>query len=156
VLRNNVSIDPFAPDAGSGANQCGAGETLWRPDARAALTYKAGVVLNAGFTTGALTMARVEEGGLPQPGSNPPSLVVYIRALGLQAGDVQSLTLLDPAGKILAGDTAPPLPGDKATILRFIGKPRPAKGWAHGLYRANYTVKRGGAVVLQRSVDVTL
>ncbi|MCL6547041.1 MAG: M23 family metallopeptidase, partial [Bryobacteraceae bacterium] len=156
VRRDNVVIDPFAPEAGARPNQCGAGEGLWRPDARAALTYNDRVVLNAGFTTGAITMAQLEAGGLTRASSAAPALVVYVRSLGLQAQDVQSLTLLDPAGRVLAASANDPLPRDQAQRLLFIGKPRPASGWANGRYRATYTVKHGGQVVLERSVEVTL
>jgi hypothetical protein len=156
VRQNNVVIDPFAPGPGSGPGQCGTGEDLWRPEARAALLYKARTVLNAGFTTGAVTMTQLEAGGLARPNASTPALVVYIRALGLQAQDVQSLTLLDPAGKVLAVSTSEPLPRDQAQRLLFVGKPRPTAGWAKGRYRASYTVKHSGAVVLERSLDVTL
>jgi len=156
VRQDNVVIDPFAPDAGVAPNQCSAGEDLWRPEARAALAYKDRVVLNAGFTTSALTMAQLETGGLARANVAAPALVVYVRALGLQAQDVQLLTLLDPAGKVLATSAAEPLSRDQAQRLFFVGKPRPAAGWPRGRYTAAYTVKHGGKVVLKRSLEVTL
>lgn len=156
VRRDNVVIDPFAPEAGAGPNTCGSGENLWRPDARAVLAYKDRVVLNTGFTTGALTMAQLEAGGLTPASPAAPALVVYVRALGLQAQDVQSLTLLDPTGKVLAASANEPLPRDQAQRLLFVGKPRPAAGWSRGRYRAAYTVKHAGRVVLERSWEVTL
>jgi len=156
VRKDGVVVDPFAPAAASGPGQCGGGEDLWRPDARAALAYKARVVLNAGFTTAAVTMAQVEAGGLTTPKSDAPALIVYVRALGLQARDVQSMTLLDPKGQVLASSAQEPLPRDQAQRLFYIGKPRPMTGWASGRYRAHYTVKREGVVVLERSLEVTL
>jgi hypothetical protein len=83
-------------------------------------------------------------------------LVVYIRALGLKAEDVQSLTLTDPSGKTLAASALESVPRDQAQRLLYVGKPRPAAGWPSGRYRATYVVKRGGAIVLERSLDVTL
>lgn len=154
VLRDGVAIDPFAPDPGR-AGQCGAGGDLWTPDARAALAYKARVVLNAGFTTGAITMDQVEDGGLARPSRDAP-LVAYVRALGLRAGDVQSLTLLDPAGKVLAASKPEPLPRDQAQRLLYVGKPRPAEGWTPGRYRARYTVTRDNAIVLEKTLEMAL
>ncbi len=154
VLRNGVAIDPFAPDSGRGG-QCGAGEDLWRPDARAALAYKARVVLNAGFTTGAVTMDQIEDGELAKP-NRDAALVVYVRALGLQAGDIQSLTLLDPSGKILAASKPDPLPRAQAQRVLYVGKPSPAGGWTAGRYRAHYTVSRDGAIVLRKTLEMPL
>lgn len=155
VRKNNVVTDPFAPTPGAGG-QCGAGEDLWRPEARAALAYKDSVVLNAGFTIGAVTMAQVELGGLARPTMNAPALVVYVRALGLRAGDIQSLSLVDPTGKVLAATNADQVPRNQAQRLLYVGKPRPANGWRPGRYSATYTVKREGGIVLERSLDASL
>jgi hypothetical protein len=154
VRRNNVVLDPFAP--GSGPGQCGGGENMWTPQASAALTYKPRVVLNAGFTTGALTMEQIEGGNLARPDQKTSMLVVYVRALGLQAGDIQSLVLQDPTGHTLASTTAPPLPRDQAQRMMYIGKPRPSSGWAGGRYRAVYQVKHGETLVLERALDMGL
>ncbi len=155
VRKNNVVIDPFAPGPGA-SGQCGSDQDLWRPDARAALAYKERAVLNAGFTTGPVTMAQVENGGLPRPGANAPALVVYVRALGLQQGDVQSLSITDPSGKVLAASSADPVPRNQAQRLLYVGQPRPAAGWPKGRYSAAYTVKREGRVVLERTLGANL
>jgi hypothetical protein len=155
VRRNNQVVDPFAPLQG-GPGQCGAGEDLWRPEARTALAYKDRVVLNAGFTTAAVTMAQVEAGGLPAIGASAPILVVYVRALGLRAQDMQTLTVLDPAGKVLVASTTEPLPRDQAQWLLYAGKRRPTTGWAPGRYRAHYVVKHDGRPVLTRDLEITL
>lgn len=155
VRKNNVVIDPFAPAAGP-KGQCGTGDDLWRPEARAGLAYKDRVVLNAGFTTGAVTMAQVELGGLARPNTNAPALVVYIRALGLREGDLQSLSITDSSGKLLAANNADPVPRNQAQRLLYVGKPRPVTGWLPGRYSATYTVRREGRVVLERSLDTNL
>lgn len=156
VKKGDVVIDPFAPDPGGKSDQCGSGSDLWRPDARAALAYKTRVVLNAGFVTGPITMQQLETGDLKAPAGDPPALVAYTRALGLKAGDIASLTLIDPSGRVLAASPRDVLPRDQAQRLVYVGKPRPATGWTKGRYKALYKVERGGAVVLERGFDLAL
>lgn len=156
VRQGGVVMDPFAPLPGVNANQCGSGEDLWRPEARAALAYKSRAVLNMGFSSEAVTMDQVEAGAIPRPSTAAPALIVYVRALGLKTGDIQTLTLLDPAGRVLAATQAEPLPRDQAQRLLFVGKPRPAAGWTKGHYAARYRVNRNGAAVLQRDLDFNL
>lgn len=155
VRKDGVVVDPFAPSPGQ-AGQCGAGASLWRPETAATLAYKERVVLNAGFSTGAVTMAQLEAGGVAPPSPLGDALVSYVRVLGLKAGDVQTLKIADPAGQVLATTTADPLPRDQAQRLIYVGKPRPAVGWLKGRYQARYVVQRGGRIVLERSFDVAL
>lgn len=156
VKRGDVVIDPFAPEPGGKPDQCGSGDDLWRPDARAALAYKTRVVLNTGFVSGPVTMQQVEAGDLAAPGADPAALVAYTRVLGLKVGDMPSLTLTDPSGRVLAASAKESLPRDQAQRLLYVGKPRPGAGWSKGRYKALYKVERGGAVVLERAFDLTL
>lgn len=155
VRKDGVVVDPFSSSPGQ-AGQCGAGASLWRPETAAALAYKERVVLNAGFTTGAVTMAQVEAGGVAPVSPLGGALVAYVRALGLRAQDVQTLKIIDPAGQVLVVTTADPLPRDQAQRLIYVGKPRPAGGWMKGRYLARYTVQRDGRAVLERSFDIAL
>jgi hypothetical protein len=155
VRKDSVVVDPFAPSSGQ-AGQCGAGASLWRPETAATLAYKERVVLNAGFTTGVVTMAQLEAGGMPPPSPLEGALVAYVRAIGLKAQDVQTLKIVGPAGQVLVATTAAPLPRDQAQRLIYVGKPRPAAGWLKGRYLAHYVVQREGRVVLERSFDVAL
>jgi hypothetical protein len=156
VRRGETVIDPFAPGPGASSGQCGTGADLWRPEVLSALAYKAGAVLNAGFAPGAVDMAGVETGRLSAPTSASGALVAYVRAIGLRAGDRQTLTLTAPNGKPLAQETAPPLPRDQAQRLLYVGKPRPPAGWNGGRYEALYQVTRDGRVVVERRWSVTL
>ena len=51
-------------------------------------------------TAGDCTTARSRIGPVPQEGSE--NLVAYVRAMELQRGDVQRLTITDPQGKPFA------------------------------------------------------
>jgi len=149
VRRDGVMVDPFAPDPyGEG---CKPQPGLWTKAAAAQLAYKAGQVLNTGFTTGPVDMAGLEAGGLAKADAQAPALVAYVRAIGLEAGDVQALSLKAPSGEELAVSRLPPLDRAKAQYMMFVGKKRPAAGWASGAYVATYTVLRDGEVAITRS-----
>jgi hypothetical protein len=152
--RDGVVVDPFAPDPY--VPDCQAQPGLWTREAAAALSYKAGVVLNAGFTSAVLDMPGLEAGGLPAVDGSSPVLVAYARAIGLEGGDVQELTLTGPDGAVLATQRLAPLDRDKAHYMMFVGKKRPAAGWPHGAYRATYSVRRKEGVVAQRSFSLSL
>ena len=149
VRQRGQVVDPFA--AGAPPGSCGQGASLWA----APLAYEPSAVLNTGFAAGPVSMEAVESGVLGEaaPGVDTPALVAFARAIGLQAGDVQAITLKDPAGAVLAENEAEPLDRPKAQVLLFAGKRRPASGWANGTYRATYTVRRNGSVALERSFE---
>lgn len=151
VRRGAAVIDPFAPDATGGSNPCGGGKSLWGTSP----AYKAGEVLNAGFSAEPVSLTTVEAGVAPPTGSSS-ALIAYVRAIGLQAGDQQSLSLHAPNGAILAKTDTPPLPRDQAQRLLYVGKPRPATGWGKGRYEAVYRVTRKGAPVIERRWAIAL
>ena len=146
-------VDPFAP---AGGTACAAQGDLWTPQARAALAYKTGAVLNAGFTGRPVTMAEVENGGIVAPSRTSPYLVAYVRGITLQAGDVIVLELKDPAGISLARSELPALDRWKAQHLAYVGKKLPSGGWMAGTYAAEYRVLRQGKVAVSRRFEVRL
>jgi murein DD-endopeptidase MepM/ murein hydrolase activator NlpD len=157
VRRDGTVVEPFA--AGAKAGRCGGGESLWSLAAGLAGAYKAGEVLNAGFATGPVTMAAVQESGAdqqPRPSRSAPALVAFVQAIGLKGGDVQRITITAPDGSVLVDSSVKPLDRDKAQWLSFAGKKRPAAGWAAGRYRAQYVVLRGGKAVIDRRFEVML
>lgn len=153
VRHHGQVIDPFAPQPGSG---CGPQTPLWTPAAQRAMVYKAGVVLNAGFAPGPVSMDQVENGGLPVFGSAAAYLVAYVRASELEAGDVLALSVTGPDGQILVQDRQAPLDRDKAQYITYVGKKRPAAGWRKGGYAARYQVIRRGQVVIDRRFATAL
>jgi hypothetical protein len=149
VRRDGVAVDPFAPDPYG--EDCAEQPTLWTPQAAAQLAYRSGEVLNAGFTNGPVDMAAIEAGSLAPPDSEAPALVAFVRAIGLEQGDVQALSLKDANGAVLATSRLPPLETAKAQYMMFVGKKRPETGWPSGEYSAQYQVLRGGKVVVTRA-----
>ena len=99
VRHNGEKIDPFAPDSRQGA--CGGGPSLWSKDAAAALAYRSPTLLNAGFAAGPVTMDEVESGRVAGrvPADDSANMVAFVRAIGLRAGDVQTMILRAPGGR---------------------------------------------------------
>ena len=156
VRHRSKIADPFAYGAAPGA--CGGGEFLWDPSLQAQLAYRERAILNAGFTSGPVTMDLIENGkaGRELPSADAPTIVAFVRTIGLKAGDVQWFALRDPAGHVIAENRAAPLENDKAQVLLFAGRRRPASGWDQGTYKATYVVERDGQVVLKRDLELTL
>jgi hypothetical protein len=153
VRHGSQVVDPFAPDP---AAPCNAQGGLWTPQARAAMPYHAGAVLNAGFTEAQFTMGELENGGLRPVTAQSPWLIAYVRAIALLPGDAAELELKGPDGATLAKDRRPPLANWRAQDLLFIGKRRPPTGWTPGVYTADYRVWRNGKVAISRRIQVTL
>ncbi|MGU3538716.1 M23 family metallopeptidase [Methylobacterium sp. A54F] len=156
VRRNGQVVDPFAPDLAEGSCDPKAPGGLWEPGVAAALAYRAGTVLNAGFAGGPVAMAQVEGETVPAPGADAPALVAFVRTIGLDAGDVRRLSLTGPDGRVLAENAEAPLPRAQAQGLAFVGRKRPPEGWPAGTYAAKLTVQRGGAVALEHAFAFTM
>jgi murein DD-endopeptidase MepM/ murein hydrolase activator NlpD len=156
VRKDGTPVDPFA--FGSSPGSCGAGASLWDADARTALGYETVVLVNKGFASGPVTMEAIEAGDAERdpPNAASPAVVAFVRAVGLQGGDVQTLTLLGPDGAALARSQVPPLDRDKAQWMSFGGVRRPAGGFQPGLYRAVYRVERAGKPVLEQAFAIRL
>lgn len=157
VRKDGAKADPFAMGAKPG--QCDGGRNIWAASSGLKTGYQAGQVLNAGFATGPVTMAMAMDRGedqQPRPSRAAPALVAFVQSIGLQQGDVQRLTVTAPDGSVLVESRVPPLDRDKAQSIRFVGKKRPAAGWAVGRYVAHYAVERGGRTVIDRRFAITL
>lgn len=154
VRRDKRLVDPFAWKVDPAA--CSGGRMLWSPQAAPALAYRSPSVLNQGFAAGAVAMAQVEAGATPPPRANGPALTAYVRAIGLEAGDVQTLTVTGPAGRTLATSQVPALERAKAQYLMFAGTRLKGPAWPKGAYRARYEVRRAGQVVLARDWSFSL
>jgi murein DD-endopeptidase MepM/ murein hydrolase activator NlpD len=154
VRYRGKTVDPFA--FGAAENSCGGGRSIWAASLGEQMHYRAGEIIDFGFAGVAPTMDLVESGEIEQhpvtPGSD--ALVAYVRAIGLQAGDQQTLSLQDPAGVSLAVNSAPALDRDKAQYLLLTGKKRTEEQWPAGRYTATYRVIRDGAEVLSKTFDV--
>lgn len=154
VRRSGETVDPFAP---AGGETCQAQAPLWDAAAMEQLAYKRQAVLNTGFTSEAVEMETLEAGALPGADAEAPSLVAYVRAINLEPGDVQELTLRGPAGGVVATSRAEPIARARAQHMMFVGRKRPQSGWPPGRYQATYLVIRAdGQEAVRRTFDVSL
>lgn len=156
VRHEGKIADPFA--YGAPAGRCSGGEMLWEPSLREKLAYQERTILNAGFAANAVTMQAIEKGetGKAPPTADAPALVVFVRAIGLKAGDIQSLSLRAPGGEVIAKSRLKPLDRNKAQAMLFAGKRRPPSGWERGTYQATYVVEQENRIVLQRNLQFDL
>lgn len=153
VFKDGARVDPFL--WGARAGSCGGGRSLWAPDVARSLAYRSPELLNAGFASGPVTMEQVEQAVAPAAAPTAPALVVWARAIGLEAGDVARIELISPEGRVLSTNTSAPMDRPKAQHLLFTGERSRTGRWPAGAYKARYTVTRGGALVLDRSVTLS-
>ena len=157
VRHDGAVVDPFDTEERAGPSRCGSATTsLWADPVGSALRYQDGAVLNAGFSRAPVDMAGIEAGEVTAPDRGAPALIAYVRAIDLQAGDRQRLALTDPRGVVQAETLSDALPRSQAQRLLFVGKRRPSSGWAAGIYRAQYSIERGGTIVLVHDFVVQL
>jgi len=153
LRKDGQVVDPFAPAGGDG---CEAEGSMWVPEVAEAMAYKAGAVLNTGFSSGAVSMESIEDAALPAASAHAPALVAYVRAIGLEAGDVQHLKVTGPDGATVAETTIDPLDAPKAQYMLYAGRRTPPEGWAAGVYGAEYWVERDGKRVLEQRFETDL
>lgn len=160
VRKAGAVVDSFAPSLAAGTCAAGgAGDGLWTSQAAKAMAYKPGVVLNAGFAAAPVSMETIEAGDIAAPTAASPMLIAYVRAINLQGGDVQQLTVKGPDGAVIATGAQPPLDRAKAQYMTFVGKRSPPAGstaWPSGEYTATYTVRRDGQPVITRTFTLQL
>jgi hypothetical protein len=154
VRYRGKPVDPFA--YGAPENSCGDGRSLWAASLGEQMQYRPREAIDFGFAAVAPTMELVEAGdteGHPVT-SGSDALVAFVRVIGLQAGDRQSLVVQGPDGAALVTNNLPALDRDKAQFLVIAGKKRTEATWPAGRYTATYRVTRDGAEVLRRTFDV--
>jgi len=150
------SIDPFAFGLGTCHESAAGGLSLWRAADRGEMRYRDVQVINSGFATGPVEGDLIERGGIAVPVASSPALVFYVRAISLQAGDAQSLTLTGPDGALMAENKIAPLERDKAQYQAFSGKKLTAAAWPAGAYRGTYRVTRNGGVVIEKTYTLDM
>jgi murein DD-endopeptidase MepM/ murein hydrolase activator NlpD len=154
VRHGGKIVDPFA--YGAPENSCGGGRSIWAASLGDQMQYRPGEIIDYGFAGIAPTMELIESGEIGKHPVTPASdaLVAYVRAIGLQAGDQQMLSVQGPGGASVSTNNLPALDRDKAQFLVLAGKKRTEAAWPGGRYTATYRVTRDGAEVLRKTFDV--
>jgi hypothetical protein len=156
VRHEGEVVDPFA--YGAATNSCGGGRSLWVASIHEQIEYRAREMLDFGFTDIVPTMDMIESGEITKHPANSSSvaLVAYIRAIGLQTGDRQILTLYSPAGAALAEYSPSTLDRDKAQSFITTGRKRKEAPWPSGKYTATYRVVSDGREVLRKTFNLEI
>jgi len=146
VRHGNSIVDPFT--AGSQAAVCNPNATvggLWSDKVQRELTYPGPQPYHLGFAAGKPSIAAIRAGRLADTrfSKKAPALVFWAEIFSLDAKDRIALTLVDPNGKVLAGNTVEPT-RFMARYTRFVGLARPASGWTVGTYTGRVSVTRRG------------
>ncbi|ESQ90209.1 hypothetical protein ABAC460_10690 [Asticcacaulis sp. AC460] len=151
VFKDNKPVDPFNLSASCSPTTA---TTLWNAGVRQQMVYAGRQMLNAGFAPGPVTMDAIERGNIPMATRSSPALVAWVRAINLQSGDVQTLTIYKPDGKVLVTSAQPMLDRNKAQYMAFTGERPPGGSWPKGKYRATYTVTAGTKTVLYKEFSL--
>jgi murein DD-endopeptidase MepM/ murein hydrolase activator NlpD len=154
VRHQGKIVDPFA--YGAPENSCGGGRSIWATSLAEQTQYRPREIIDYGFAGIAPTMELIEssEIGKHPVTSASDALVAYVRAIGLQAGDQQFLTVQGPGGAPVSAANLPALDRDKAQFLVIAGKKRTETAWPAGRYTATYRVTRDSAEVLRKTFDL--
>ena len=155
VRKGGVAVDPF--DGHRADDICGVpgASPLWRPDLRAAVTYEPVVLIAAGLAGLVPSKEVAERGDLGAFALSPtmPVLAMWVRAMGIEAGDELTVRVVGPDGKAVFESTQK---ADKrqAAWFAFAARKRPADGlWPKGAYHGEAILARGGKAAVTRTIQ---
>lgn len=157
VRHGKAIIDPFTAEEAPNARNCKPPKaSLWNGKARNALAYRPVSLLAAGFTEDAPTTRSIEIDEPSRPSSVSPALMAWVRLIGVRAGDIQTLTVIDPLNETFAENGPVTLEKSKAQWLAVAGRKRTVPSWPLGKYKAHFTLKRKGKLLIDREFSFSL
>jgi hypothetical protein len=154
LRRNGKVIDPLAD--GRVPGECsGSAKSHWQARVQAQLVYSPRTLLNFGFTTIPVSNEAVEAGETTrrQPTVASEAIIAFVRTIGLKAGDVQLLTMRDPAGQVIAENRSAALASNKAQAMLFTGRKRLEGNWDRGRYTATYVISSDGQTLFTKHFE---
>ena len=140
LRHHGRAIDPFTGGPAGGGCESG-GAPLWSPAAQAALAYRAGGLLRAGFAAEAPKLRPALDGAYDVATTDSSALVFWAVSWGLRGGDRETIRLVGPDGQTLR-EAESALPRNKAQWIRYIGNRSSGAGFPPGRYRGEYRVTR--------------
>lgn len=154
VRKNGVAVDPYDGHRADGTCRTG-GTPLWRADIRQSLAYNPVVLFDVGLTGRGPDVGGALEGERPSPAAQAdPSLLLWVRAFGIKAGDEMTFRMWEPAGKLIM-DTKRQIKNDDLIWFQYVGMQRPAdKLWPKGKYRGEVVLTRQGQPPLTRKLGI--
>ena len=149
VRLNGTKIDPFS---GPDAVDChGPRNSMWSAKANAALSYHSSDVISFSFDSQKFELSELLAGqqGREKPQPTWNSFVANAVIINLQKGDEISLVVSGPSGEIARNTQMPDR--NKAQFYIYAGKK--FEKLELGDYRAGLVVKRGGNVIVEKTIS---
>ncbi len=154
VAKNGVTVDPFGAQPMSKGCSTPEIDTLWSKDARTAMAYQAGGIVDLGLMDNVPNLADIRQGGLPTAQSaDAASLTLWTRFYGLRPGDQVHMSLASPDGGFVMNGSAT-IDRKRAEEMRSITKT--TKTWSAGVYIGNAKLVRDGVNIDQIQTPFTL
>lgn len=152
--NNNKRIDPFSRlEKGTACGQSATG--YWSKKARESLSYRPTGFMATGFSeTRPKSRKDLESGQKPQTTlmGAAPTVFFWSYYIGARKGDRVSVEIFGPDGKTIAQNTGKSDEKNRISRYVYVGKKRPAGGWASGLYRGEITIERNGTLFTDSAV----
>ena len=152
VRKNGQAVDPFGPER----TACGEAEkTLWSDNARTQLTYQPTAILIAGFADRVLPVPELQSGeallsALP---ANAPAQAFHIEIMGVHQGDMETMRITAPDGKVMVERMAP-IEKNQAVRQTYLGKRKSASNWPTGEYLGYYSLQRSGKMIAETTIKI--
>jgi Peptidase family M23 len=154
LRKNNKKVDPFSGlsiGAGCGTEK----RTFWTEFSARQMGYTPAFFVNTGFSQTQPTGRKDLQSGTKKQDSfdqMAPAMFFWSYYIGSQKGEVTTLKITGPTGKVLAEHTAKPAKSNKIALYPFVGKKRPKNGWKSGTYRGEITIKNGTKTIRDTAI----
>lgn len=149
VRRDGIEIDPFTPTAAN--DNCGIGSaTLWEDPA--SLPYVRTAILTAGIADGRPEELSVRTGAYPRlgPGArlsrSAAAIVVWMTAMGMEAGDEVDYEIIDPSGETLFSNRSV-VENNAVSYFQFAGRRVSPEEFPEGIHTVRLSILRGSETV---------
>jgi len=132
IRRDGKPLDPFTgQEVFSGCGE--SGRSLWHSDSHP--EYTPSQIVAAGFATGRVTMEEIQRDAASpsELGTDSPALVLWAVTLGLEPGDVLSLSITGPDGRTVFSHRKV-LERTQIRRVDFGGRRLRGNAWAPGVY----------------------
>ncbi|WP_419786831.1 M23 family metallopeptidase [Pseudodesulfovibrio sp.] len=157
VVRDGHVICPFLGRRADLPAQCGSSTTpLWSQSTR--IGYIPTGLIRAGFYDERPKFPDLLRTPLKKRLSiKAPAIIYAVTVFGTQEGDMVSMRIVDPLGRVIAQADSP-IEKTEAQRLIFIGKKlkSPKEPWLDGVYQGEYELLRGGRTMVSASTRIEL
>jgi hypothetical protein len=155
VRQRGQDIDPFTGQPLHRGCGRSTGSSLWTPDMRTLMTYRASEIIQTGFAAAPVSIEALETGTMLRVPARDTPIVLFSRGINLLKGDHYRLRLTGPSG-IIAERELDPLERNKAQYVAYIGKKAPVAGWNPGVYQGMVEVIRDGHLYMSEAEEFRL